>query len=272
MERTLKIGLIGISLLASLIVLPMNLAPATYDKTKVVFHSYDYLDSHYYVTKIYYQNELGKVSPIKKAYANDGFGKGAEEVISFAGRQKPSVAINASIFNPDTGEPYGMQMKDGEFQKESSDLGNTWLLGSDASGRLYTFQSRFAGREIKSKDIRNTWQGFFPLIVEGEWKNYYRSYSIANIRTDNPRQIIMQDYYNNTYIYTFDGRTEQNSGITYSDFYHIIKNKIKYIRLAYVLDGGGSTSLVLDGEAKNDLIGTSKEKCGRKVADFIYFD
>jgi exopolysaccharide biosynthesis protein len=51
----------------------------------------------------------------------------------------------------------------------------------------------------------------------------------------------MQDYYSNTYIYTFDGRTNQNSGNTYGDFYNIIKERMKYIRLAYVLDGGGST-------------------------------
>ena len=272
MQRTLRIGLICLALMLSLIILPISLAPSTYDKTKVVFHSYDYQGTRYYVTKIFYQNELGKVAPVKKAYANEGFGKGAEEVISFSERQDPSVVINASIFNPDTGEPYGIQMKGGELQKTSSDLGNSWLLGSDEAGRLYTFQSRFAAKEIKTKDIVNTWQGFFPLVIDGEWKNYYRSYSIPNIRMDNPRQIVMQDYYNNTYIYTFDGRTEQSSGITYSDFYHIIKNKIKYIRLAYVLDGGGSTSLVLEGEAKNDLIGTSKEKHGRKVADYLYFD
>lgn len=272
MKQPLKIGVICLTLLLSLIILPINLSPSTYDKTKVVFHSYDYNDSLYYVTKIYYRNELGKTSPVKKAYANDGFAKGLEEVLSFSERQGPSVAINASVFNPDKGEAYGIQMKDGEFQREESDLGNSWLLGSDREGRLYSFQSRTADKVMKEKNIVNTWQGFFPLVVDGEWKNYYHSYSIPNIKVDNPRQIIMQDYYNNTYIYTFDGRTEQNSGITYTDFYHIIRNKIKYIRVAYVLDGGGSTSLVLDGKAKNDLIGTSKEKDGRKVADYIYFE
>ncbi|MGG1593062.1 phosphodiester glycosidase family protein [Terribacillus saccharophilus] len=272
MKQPFQIGLICLTLLLSLIILPINLSPSTYDKTKVVFNSYDYNDSVYYVTKIYYRNELGKVSPVQKAYANDGFGRGLEEVLSFSERQHPSVAINASVFNPDRGEAYGIQMKDGEFQKEQNDLGNSWLLGSDQTGKLYTFPSQAADKVMETKNIVNTWQGFFPLVVDGEWKDYYRSYSIPNIRIDNPRQIIMQDYYNNTYIYTFDGRTEKNSGITYTDFYHIIKNKVKNIRVAYVLDGGGSTSLVLDGKAKNDLIGTSKEKAGRKVADYIYFD
>lgn len=272
MRQVLKAVFISIILLFSIVILPINIAPSTYEKPKVVFNSYDYNDSVYYVTKIYYRNELGKIFPVKKAYANGGFGKGLEEVLSFSKREGSSVAINASVFNPNKGEAYGIQMKDGDFQKEQSDLENSWLLGSDRAGRLYSFQSRSADKVIKANNIVNTWQGFFPLVENGEWKNYYRSYSIPNIKIDNPRQIIIQDYYNNTYIYTFDGRTEQNSGITYTDFYHIIKNKIKYIRVAYVLDGGGSTSLVLDGKAKNDLIGTSKEKDGRKVADYIYFD
>jgi exopolysaccharide biosynthesis protein len=156
MNVQVKLIFIFITFFISSLLFPIKLDPSTYNKTKVTAHAYSYNDSSYYVTKIYYKNEIGKVTPIQKAYGNDGFINGLEEVLSFSRRHRYRVVINASVFDQETGEPYGIQMKDGKVQKKHSELKEGWLLGSDRTGILYTFKQQDAAKVIKNKQIKNT--------------------------------------------------------------------------------------------------------------------
>lgn len=214
----------------------------------------------YYITTIPHQDEQGNIIKLQHEFQNNVMDSEPETARSFYERTNSSLVINASTWNSQTGKIHGIQIRNGEIIKDTPHE-NFYTLGIKEDNTLKAFPPYITADEILSEGYINAVTGFYPMIENSEVKE------IPNGGTREPRQIIAQKINKDIIILTVDGRTVNNAGFNDSDIIRILQ---QYgVVFAYMLDGGGSTSTVVNGMFINkpsDDNGLTE----RGLADFLY--
>jgi exopolysaccharide biosynthesis protein len=220
----------------------------------------------YYVTTIPTVDKKGNPILLEKGYANDVYNGGLETARSFATRHHSSIVSNASIFNTTSGVPIGVHIKDGVVHKNTNDS-TGWTLGyKKDTQELLVYPANVDGNTLLSYGITDTWSAFYPIIQDHQNVNSDVWGITTNSTDPNPREVIAQMDDKTILLFTFRGREDDHVGYTYTDMQTELQ---KFnVKLAYNLDGGGSTQLVKDNILINVPIdGNYSDE--RKVMDFI---
>lgn len=220
----------------------------------------DIAKSTYYITTIPQKDSEGNILQLRHEFQNDIMDSEPETARSFYERTKSSVVINASTWNSQTGKIHGIQIRDGEIIKDTPHEA-FYTLGIKEDNTLKAFPPYITASEILSEGYVNAVTGFYPMMENSE------VIEVPNGSTREPRQIIAQKLNKDIIILTVDGRTFKNSGFNDSDIIRVLQSY--GVVFAYMLDGGGSTSTMVNGM----FINKPSDGSGlveRGLADFLY--
>lgn len=227
----------------------------------------------YYQTYIPHMDSEGNTIKLQHGFSNDtNSGVAGETPRHFSTRHKASLAINASVFNSETNEIWGVQIKDGEIiQDQNQD--RYWTLGIKENGELHVYPPSRTAQQVLDDGAINALTGFYPMIDNYEKVDPSIAHT-GHAEAKTARQVIAQTENNNILIITTYGNVNTHNGMNWDDIYRILDNWCdceigERIRIAYMLDGGGSTSTVVRGV----MINSPSDENGileRKVQDFLY--
>lgn len=194
-------------------------------------------------------------------FSNGDFGGTREYPTDAAKRLGAVITTNGSYFSYDTGQPAcaSVFVNKGQVISGSSTNGKEVCLLSD--GSLFTPKAGTSASELVDKGVIATWGTADPLLIQ----NSERVSTSAQINDGAyPRTAIGCVEPGEYYIVTA-GSSAYSGGLTFKDLQDMfIDLGCNYARS---LDGGGSSSLVFDGE----LINTPAAGEQRPVVDFLYF-
>ena len=129
---------------------------------------------------------------------------------------------------------------------------------STESAQAYEDQMNAEGRHIVNSFT------FGPtLILDGERQEFNQELWQADGRA---QRIAIAQVDELTYmVFQCDGATEDRTGLTLNAFADMMLSRCDHIRVAYNLDGGGSTHVIFGGEKLND------NRDVRQICDILYF-
>lgn len=216
----------------------------------------------YYVTIVPSADKNGQPMRWKLGVANDAYdGVGVESTINFAHRKNATLAINAGVFNIDTGAPLGVLIKDGRIVQTgipAEDKYQYLAIMSDGSFRVYS-RTTAAGKMLND-GATDAVCIFGSLIVNGSLITQ------TDLRFE-PRQSIGVRNNGDIVIVSVDGRKPgEDKGMSYDELaaIHAQEGSVN----AWILDGGGSVATVVRGVKQNDNV--DYFYVDRPVNSFLY--
>ena len=235
-------------------------------------------ETTYNIIEIPEKDEKGNLIKLKRGIKGHNPNKPEKTTVrDFANEVNATVAINASTFVESKNMMNGQQIFNDEIlesikQDENKPVKNHWSFAFDEHNNFNSFPQHISAKEIKEKGYNNSLSGFGPLILEG--KTVYSEGDYASNGTEkNPRSVIGKLDNNNIFFFTCDGRVEANGttekGMTLSEVIDVLYDVYGNIKFAYVLDGGGSTSLYYQGTTINKTTDGSN-RYEREIYDILY--
>ena len=208
-------------------------------------------------------------SQLQTAFAGEKYTASTAEATSeIAGRHNAVLAVNGDYYNYK--DSYGMIIRNGELYRDKVATRDQLLVYADGrmEGVLSKERGEKTGKDRIAEGVVQSFE-FGPLLVrDGEKTELPKKYIINTKDTvREPRTGIGQVDNTHYVIIVADGRREgwSDKGMTLQEMQQVF---IDYgCHVGYNLDGGGSATMVLDGELVNKT-GGSRE---RNVSDIVYF-
>ena len=228
-------------------------------------HEFKKTDLRYFVAHVYTTGP----EQLRTAFAGEKYSKDlAEAPKDIAARHDAVLAINGDYYNYK--ENSGLIIRNGELYRELGTSRHQLLVYKDGTmkGLMPEGYEKGKGQMYIDQGVEQCFT-FGPLLVHDaqalELPEKYYIATYDDIRE--PRTAIGQVDENHYVIVVADGRRKgwSDEGMTLKELQQVFIEQ--GARIAYNLDGGGSTTMVLEGERVNKG-STSRE---RDVSDIIYF-
>lgn len=247
-------------------------ASATNVKTSATSYSDDHItititektvnDTQVYIADIVVDDP----SYLKTALAQGTYGTNITETTSETASDVGAIfAIN--------GDYYGFR-NDGYVIRNGvlyrSTAGDNDVLGIDSNGNMTSYSpSEYTAQELLEKGITNAFS-FGPTLVENGKVVVSDSDEVSQSQSSNPRTAIGQVSENHYIAVVSDGRTSESAGLSLSELAQVMVDA--GATYAYNLDGGGSSTMVLNGQVINNPVGggTGSSTGERSVSDILY--
>jgi len=228
-------------------------------------HEFSKHDLRYFVVNIFVDDP----AQMQTAFAGEAYSKRSVEATSdIAARHDAVLAINGDYYNYK--DDYGMIIRNGVLYRAAGSTRDHLLVYADG-----TFEGLPAADYVKGEGQKYIDAGvvqsfaFGPLLVSGgEATQLPEKYIIStNDDAREPRTAIGQVDRNHYVVVVADGRRSgwSEKGMTLQELQQVFIEQ--GCRIAYNLDGGGSSTLVLDGKKINQSSGSRE----RDVSDIVYF-
>ena len=212
--------------------------------------------------------QVSDATIIRAAFAEDTFGTNVIAKTSDIAAQASAVlAINGDYYGfRDT----GIVIRNGVAYRDAGTRQGL-LLRTDGTLSLYDETSTSAD-ELLAKGAWQTWS-FGPGLVNGgaivegiDDVEIDTNVGNHSVQGNQPRTAIGMIAANHFLFAAVDGRSAGYSrGMTMTELAQLLLNR--GVQVGYNLDGGGSTTMVLDGDLINDPLGRDRE---RGTSDIIY--
>jgi hypothetical protein len=183
-----------------------------------------------------------------------------QTVSSFAQQVGALVALNGDWFSYDNYFPRGLAVGEGEVWPNVRDLEDHLFLACDVASRCVV--DRYGTVTVHDP----SWQSVVggngdPLVVDGQPViNAPPFYSTDR----HPRSAVGLTDDGRMFLIAAEGRQGDARGMTFNDMALLLRDL--GVSQGMMLDGGGSTSLVLDGRRVSDLPNGAEE---RRVSNFL---
>lgn len=225
----------------------------------------------YYLTYVPHQDDTGKLLKLNLAMTIDS---GGETVLDFAKRMNnPLLAINASQGLPDLPagrvQSAGIQIVNKEIIQDVVYKKYAHTLGIKENNELTYFVPGTRAKEMLDAGVNNALCGFVPLIVDFEPVTKETLNILGGIEEAHPRQIIAQFENLDLLILSCGGRGYDGVGMSGSDVIRILKQEKRAVKFAFMLDGGGSVTTVINGKVITKRI-DSNGTALRPRGNFLY--
>jgi exopolysaccharide biosynthesis protein len=217
-------------------------------------------DTNVYIADV----QLNDASLLKTALADNTFGRNIKETTSdMAADHSAILAIN--------GDYYGFRgdgyvVRNGELYRDIASSDDS--LAIDQNG---DFSIISAGSATDDDALQNMWQvlTFGPALIEnGQIVVDANSEISGKSEVSNPRTAIGQAGPLHYIIIVSDGRTSESAGLSLLDLAQIFD---QYgCTTAYNIDGGGSSTMVFNGQVVNEPTTGGRRIGEREVSDIVY--
>jgi len=219
-----------------------------------------------YDTDIYIADVIvSDVAYLKTALANNTYGRNIKETTSYMANEHDAIlAINGDYYGFRSA---GFVIRNGVLYQDTARSGSNEALVINADGSFEIMDESSSDAQTLYGEGALQVFSFGPgLIEEGEISVTNRS-EVSQSKSSNPRTAIgMIDKLHYIFVVS-DGRTSQSAGLSLFELAEVMK--AYGCTVAYNLDGGGSSTMVFNGEIVNNP--TDGRSFGeRKVSDIIY--
>ena len=204
---------------------------------------------------------------LKTALAKDTYGLNiTEKTSSMASEANAIIAINGDYYGA---KKSGYVIKNGILYRSTlrTDTSNDDLV-IYADGRFEIINEK----DISAKDLLD--QGviqlfaFGPALVNDSSIYVSESAEVSKAMQDNPRTAIgMVDIGHYVFVVS-DGRTNQNEGLSLYELAQFMQSQ--GCKVAYNLDGGGSSTMIYNNEVVNNPTTSGNKISERAVSDIVY--
>ena len=215
-------------------------------------------------TKIYVADiQVTSAEYVKTAFADDTYGRNVTETVSdMADRTDAVLAINGDYYGA---QERGYVIRNGVVYRDSADGDDICCLYADGTLEIVSAGEKTA-EELVEDGVWQAWS-FGPGLVEDGEITVSVNDEVGRAKASNPRTAIgMIDSCHYVFVVS-DGRTSESEGLS---LYQLAQFMLSLgVRNAYNLDGGGSSTMVFEGEIVNNPTSGNSIK-ERAVSDMIY--
>lgn len=208
-------------------------------------------------------------SAIKVGLSGDTLYGSKEHTSDIAFRNGAVLAINGDCYSF---HKYGTIIRNGQLVRANKTTRH--MLTLDAQGNLAAVVNRKGedpkalGDSLIADGITQAWEFGPALVIDGQATVLDETFDLLSLRDNalEPRTVLGQIAEGHYVVIVVDGRrTGYSDGVSLHKLQELCLNT--GAQLAFNLDGGGSTTLYLDGKIINKPSGGSE----RSVSDIIYF-
>ncbi len=209
--------------------------------------------------------ELSSAESLMTAFAEDTYGRNITDATSDIAQENGAVlAINGDYYGS---RPNGYVIRNGVLYRDTASEGSEDLvIYKDGSYEIINEDEVTADELMK----KGAWQvfSFGPALVEDGKIAVGAGQEVGRAMHSNPRTAIGIIDENHYVFVVSDGRTDENEGLTLTELAEYMQSL--GVDTAYNLDGGGSSTMVLEGCVVNEPTTNGWSIKERSVSDIVY--
>ncbi len=229
------------------------------ENIKITYTEYTTNDTTIHVADV----QLTSAEYLKTAFANDTYGKNVTQSTSeIAAAHDAVLAINGDYYGV---QERGYVIRNGVVYREEAGTNDVLCIYGDGTMKVVD-PSTVTAQELVDQGV---WQAFSfgpGLLVDGEIPISLDT-EVGKAKASNPRTAIgMIDDLHYVFVVS-DGRSDESEGLSLYELATFMQEL--GVKTAYNLDGGGSSTMVFQGEVINNPTSGFRDT-EREVSDIVY--
>lgn len=229
-------------------------------KSKITVTQYRAYDSNIYVADV----EVTDGTSILSAFANNTYGRNITDTTSDMAEENNAVlAINGDYYGA---RQSGYVIRNGVVYRNQGSNGEDMVISKDGSLSFISESDTTTDSLIQ----KQAWQvlSFGPVLVESGQIAVTENDEVGMAMASNPRTAIGTVAKNHYLFVVSDGRTSESAGLSLYELANFMKSL--GATNVYNLDGGGSSTMVFQGEVVNNPTTNGNKISERAVSDILY--
>ena len=229
-------------------------------KSKITVTRYRAYDSNIYVADV----EVTDGTSILSAFANNTYGRNITDTTSDMAEENNAVlAINGDYYGA---RQSGYVIRNGVVYRNQGSNGEDMVISKDGSLSFISESDTTTDSLLQ----KQAWQvlSFGPVLVENGQVAVSENDEVGMAMASNPRTAIGTVAKNHYLFVVSDGRTSESAGLSLYELANFIKSL--GATNVYNLDGGGSSTMVFQGEVVNNPTTNGNKISERAVSDILY--
>ena len=229
-------------------------------KSKITVTQYRAYDSNIYVADV----EVTDGTSILSAFANNTYGRNITDTTSDMAEENNAVlAINGDYYGA---RQSGYVIRNGVVYRNQGSNGEDMVISKDGTLSFISESDTTTDSLIQ----KQAWQvlSFGPVLVENGQIAVTENDEVGMAMASNPRTAIGTVAKNHYLFVVSDGRTSESAGLSLYELANFMKSL--GATNVYNLDGGGSSTMVFQGEVVNNPTINGNKISERAVSDILY--
>ena len=229
-------------------------------KSKITVTQYRAYDSNIYVADV----EVTDGTSILSAFANNTYGRNITDTTSDMAEENNAVlAINGDYYGA---RQSGYVIRNGVVYRNQGSNGEDMVISKDGTLSFISESDTTTDSLIQ----KQAWQvlSFGPVLVENGQVAVTENDEVGMAMASNPRTAIGTVAKNHYLFVVSDGRTSESTGLSLYELANFMKSL--GATNVYNLDGGGSSTMVFQGEVVNNPTTNGNKISERAVSDILY--
>ncbi|WP_455024008.1 phosphodiester glycosidase family protein [Oribacterium sinus] len=229
-------------------------------KSKITVTQYRAYDSNIYVADV----EVTDGTSILSAFANNTYGRNITDTTSDMAEENNAVlAINGGYYGA---RQSGYVIRNGVVYRNQGSNGEDMVISKDGTLSFISESDTTTDSLIQ----KQAWQvlSFGPVLVESGQIAVTENDEVGMAMASNPRTAIGTVAKNHYLFVVSDGRTSESAGLSLYELANFMKSL--GATKVYNLDGGGSSTMVFQGEVVNNPTTNGNKISERAVSDILY--
>ncbi len=209
--------------------------------------------------------QLSSADALKTAFAENSYGRNITDTTS-------SIAESVNAVLAINGDYYGVQqsgyvIRNGVLYRSKAKKGaEDLVIYRDGSFAIIN-ESEVTAQTLLENGAWNV-LSFGPALIENGELSVSVNDEVGRAKADNPRTAIaVIDELHYLFVVS-DGRTSESKGLSLYELASYLQSK--GVQTAYNLDGGGSSTMVFNGEVVNNPTSGGERIKERSVSDIVY--
>ena len=232
------------------------------ENISVSIEEYRYADTTVYVADV----QLSSAEYLKSALANGSYGKNVTAKTSEIAESVGAIlAINGDFYGARNS---GYVLRNGELLRDTSASSSKEDLAimSDGSFRIFT-EGSVSASELLGEGALQVYS-FGPALIEDGEITVGVNEEVGQAMASNPRTAICEISPLHYLLVVSDGRSNESEGLSLYELAEFLQNL--GVETAYNLDGGGSSTMVFNGNLINNPTTSGRSVKERSVSDIVY--
>ena len=229
-------------------------------KSKITVTRYRAYDSNIYVADV----EVTDGTSILSAFAKNTYGRNITDTTSDMAEENNAVlAINGDYYGA---RQSGYVIRNGVVYRSQGSNGEDMVISKDGSLSFISESDTTTDSLLQ----KQAWQvlSFGPVLVENGQVAVSENDEVGMAMASNPRTAIGTVAKNHYLFVVSDGRTSESAGLSLYELANFMKSL--GATNVYNLDGGGSSTMVFQGEVVNNPTTNGNKISERAVSDILY--
>ena len=229
-------------------------------KSKITVTRYRAYDSNIYVADV----EVTDGTSILSAFANNTYGRNITDTTSDMAEENNAVlAINGDYYGA---RQSGYVIRNGVVYRNQGSNEEDMVISKDGSLSFISESDTTTDSLLQ----KQAWQvlSFGPVLVENGQVAVSENDEVGMAMASNPRTAIGTVAKNHYLFVVSDGRTSESAGLSLYELANFMKSL--GATNVYNLDGGGSSTMVFQGEVVNNPTTNGNKISERAVSDILY--